>query len=157
VVIPATRPAPGLTADERAEVKQVARLLLDRLEQLLVLNWRQKSGARAQLKLAIQAPSTLACRVPPPASAPRSAPPFASTFTRLIPNAMQAPTQTRPEACPILFSLASVEQGDVLAGFYGETIFRNARLPAGGVYCRVETVRVPPPGLGIFAAGCCAS
>ena len=38
-----TRPAPELNAEERAEVKKV-----------LVLNWRQKSGARAQLKLAIE-------------------------------------------------------------------------------------------------------
>ena len=49
-----TRPAPELSADERAEVKKVARDLLDRLKQLLVLNWRQKSAARSQLKLAIE-------------------------------------------------------------------------------------------------------
>lgn len=49
-----TRPAPELTADERAEVKKVARELLTRLKQLLVLNWRQKSSARSQLKLAIE-------------------------------------------------------------------------------------------------------
>ena len=47
-------PAPELSEAERAEVKKVARILLDRLNQLLVLNWRQKSGARAQLKLAIE-------------------------------------------------------------------------------------------------------
>jgi type I restriction enzyme, R subunit len=49
-----TRPAPELSADERAEVKKVARELLARLKQLLVLNWRQKSTARAQLRLAIE-------------------------------------------------------------------------------------------------------
>ncbi len=49
-----TRPAPELTTEERHEVKKVARELLNRLKQLLVLNWRQKSGARAQLKLAIE-------------------------------------------------------------------------------------------------------
>jgi len=49
-----TRPAPELSTEERAEVKKVARDLLARLKQLLVLNWRQKSGARAQLKLAIE-------------------------------------------------------------------------------------------------------
>jgi type I restriction enzyme R subunit len=49
-----TRPAPELTADERAEVKKVARELLARLKQLLVLNWRQKSSARSQLKIAIE-------------------------------------------------------------------------------------------------------
>ena len=49
-----TRPAPELSAEERAEVKKVARVLLTRLKQLLVLNWRQKSSARSQLKLAIE-------------------------------------------------------------------------------------------------------
>ena len=49
-----TRPAPGLTPDERVEIKKVARELLTRLKQLLVINWRQKSTARSQLKLAIE-------------------------------------------------------------------------------------------------------
>jgi type I restriction enzyme, R subunit len=49
-----TRPAPDLNADERAEVKKVAKVLLVKLKQLLVLNWRQKSTARSQLKLAIE-------------------------------------------------------------------------------------------------------
>lgn len=49
-----TRPAPDLSTAERDEVKKVARELLVRLQQLLVLNWRQKAGARAQLKLAIE-------------------------------------------------------------------------------------------------------
>ena len=49
-----TRPAPELNDGERAEVKKVARVLLDRLKVLLVLNWRQKSSARSQLKLAIE-------------------------------------------------------------------------------------------------------
>ncbi len=49
-----TRPAPELSSAERAEVKKVARDLLERLKQLLVLNWRQKSTARSQLKLAIE-------------------------------------------------------------------------------------------------------
>lgn len=40
-----------LGAEERAEVKKVARELLARLKELLVLNWRQKAGARSQLKL----------------------------------------------------------------------------------------------------------
>jgi type I site-specific restriction-modification system R (restriction) subunit len=50
----ATRPAPELSTDERSEVKKVARELLTRLKQLLVINWRQKSAARAQLRLAIE-------------------------------------------------------------------------------------------------------
>jgi hypothetical protein len=58
-----TRPAPILSADERAEVKRVAKDLLSRLKALLVLNWRQKSAARSQLKLAIETASTQACRV----------------------------------------------------------------------------------------------
>ncbi len=49
-----TRPAPELSPEERAEVKKVARDLLTRLKQLLVLNWRQKSTARSQLKLTIE-------------------------------------------------------------------------------------------------------
>jgi type I restriction enzyme, R subunit len=49
-----TRPAPELTPEERAEIKKVARDLLGRLKQLLVINWRQKSSARSQLKLAIE-------------------------------------------------------------------------------------------------------
>lgn len=49
-----TRPSPELGTDERAEVKKVARELLTRLKALLVLNWRQKSTARSQLKLAIE-------------------------------------------------------------------------------------------------------
>jgi type I restriction enzyme, R subunit len=49
-----TRPAPELNAEERAEVKKVARELLNRIRQLLVLNWRQKSTARSQLKLTIE-------------------------------------------------------------------------------------------------------
>ena len=43
-----TRPAPELTTEERAEVKKVARELLERLKELLVLNWRQKAAARSQ-------------------------------------------------------------------------------------------------------------
>jgi len=49
-----TRPAPELSTDERNEVKKVARDLLVKLKGLLVLNWRQKSTARSQLKLAIE-------------------------------------------------------------------------------------------------------
>ena len=49
-----TRPAPALSAEERMEVKRVARELLSRLKALLVLNWRQKSAARSSLKLAIE-------------------------------------------------------------------------------------------------------
>jgi len=49
-----TRPAPELSTEERAEVKKVARDLLERIKQLLVLNWRQKSAARSSLKLAIE-------------------------------------------------------------------------------------------------------
>ncbi len=49
-----TRPAPELTSEERAEVKKAARELLTRLKALLVLDWRQKSTARSQLKLTIE-------------------------------------------------------------------------------------------------------
>ena len=49
-----TRPAPQLSTEERTEVKKAARELLARLKALLVLNWRQKSAARSQLKLTIE-------------------------------------------------------------------------------------------------------
>ncbi|MGV0952055.1 MAG: type I restriction endonuclease subunit R, partial [Azonexus sp.] len=49
-----TRPAPELSPEERAEVKKVARDLLIRLKGLLVINWRQKSTARSQLRLTIE-------------------------------------------------------------------------------------------------------
>ena len=49
-----TRPAPELSPEERAEVKKVTRALLARIKQLLVLNWREKSSARSQIKLAIE-------------------------------------------------------------------------------------------------------
>ena len=39
-----TRPAPELSPDERAELKKIARGLLAKLKQLLVINWRQKSS-----------------------------------------------------------------------------------------------------------------
>lgn len=49
-----TRPSPDLSAEERAEVKKVAKDLLGKLKALLVLNWRQKATARSQVKLAIE-------------------------------------------------------------------------------------------------------
>jgi type I restriction enzyme R subunit len=49
-----TRPAPELSTAERAEVKKIARELLARIKQLLVLNWRQKASARSKIRLAIE-------------------------------------------------------------------------------------------------------
>ncbi len=49
-----TRPGPTLTTEERDEVKKVARILLERLNALLVLGWRQKAQARAGVRLAIE-------------------------------------------------------------------------------------------------------
>jgi len=49
-----TRPGPDLTAQEREEVKKVARQLLERLNELLVIGWRQKVGSRARVRLAIE-------------------------------------------------------------------------------------------------------
>jgi type I restriction enzyme R subunit len=43
-----------LSAAERVELKKVAHQLLLRLKSLLVLNWREKSQARAQVHLAIE-------------------------------------------------------------------------------------------------------
>ena len=49
-----TRPGPKLSTEERDEVKKVARQLLERLNALLVLGWRQKVQARAGVRLAIE-------------------------------------------------------------------------------------------------------
>jgi type I restriction enzyme R subunit len=49
-----TRPGPELSAEERDEVKKVAHQLLERLHALLVLDWRKRSSARAQVRLAIE-------------------------------------------------------------------------------------------------------
>jgi type I restriction enzyme R subunit len=49
-----TRPAPDLSAEERAEVKKVAKQLLDRLKELLVLDWRKRQAARARVEDAIK-------------------------------------------------------------------------------------------------------
>jgi type I restriction enzyme R subunit len=49
-----TRPGPELTSEEREEVKKVAKQLLARVKDLLVLGWRLKIGARAQIRLAIE-------------------------------------------------------------------------------------------------------
>jgi type I restriction enzyme R subunit len=46
--------APDLSDGDRAKVKQSARELVEKIKQLLVLNWQQKSEARARLKLLIQ-------------------------------------------------------------------------------------------------------
>jgi type I restriction enzyme R subunit len=48
------KPAPELTTEEKDEIKKVVRGLLARLKELLVLNWRQKSSARSQIKMAIE-------------------------------------------------------------------------------------------------------
>lgn len=49
-----TRPGPKLSTEEREEVKKVARQLLERLNALLVLGWRQKIQSRARVRLAIE-------------------------------------------------------------------------------------------------------
>jgi type I restriction enzyme, R subunit len=49
-----TRPAPELSAEERAEVKKVAKQLLERLKALLVLDWRKRQAARARVEDAIK-------------------------------------------------------------------------------------------------------
>jgi type I restriction enzyme R subunit len=49
-----TRPGPDLTAHEQEEVKKVARQLLERLKELLVIGWRQRVGSRARVRLAIE-------------------------------------------------------------------------------------------------------
>ena len=49
-----TRPGPDLTTEEREEVKKVTKELLRRLKSLLVLDWRQRVGARATVRQAIE-------------------------------------------------------------------------------------------------------
>lgn len=49
-----TRPGPELAPAEREEVKKVARQLLDRLNDLLALDWRRQIQARARVRLAIE-------------------------------------------------------------------------------------------------------
>jgi type I restriction enzyme R subunit len=49
-----TRPEPELLADEREEVKKVARQLLSRINSLLGLDWRKKNQARARVQMAIE-------------------------------------------------------------------------------------------------------
>ena len=49
-----TRPGPDLTSEEREEVKKVARQLLQRLKQALMIDWRQKAQARAQVRITIE-------------------------------------------------------------------------------------------------------
>jgi type I restriction enzyme R subunit len=49
-----TRPGPDLRPEERDEVKKVARHLLDRVRAALVLDWRQRAQARAQVRIAIE-------------------------------------------------------------------------------------------------------
>jgi len=49
-----TRPGPDLSEEEREEVKKVARQLLTRVKRALVINWRQKAQARAQVRLVIE-------------------------------------------------------------------------------------------------------
>jgi type I restriction enzyme R subunit len=49
-----TRPAPALTTQERDQVKRVARELLARLQETLVLEWRQRVSTRARVQLKIQ-------------------------------------------------------------------------------------------------------
>ena len=49
-----TRPGPDLSAEERDEVKKVAKLLLERLQAMLVLDWRRRNDARAKVRLAIE-------------------------------------------------------------------------------------------------------
>jgi type I restriction enzyme R subunit len=49
-----TRPGPELSTEGREEVKKVARELLERLNALLVLGWRQKIQSRAKVRIAIE-------------------------------------------------------------------------------------------------------
>ena len=45
-----TRPGPELSPEERDEVKKVTQQLLDKLKQLLVLDWRKRQSSRAKVE-----------------------------------------------------------------------------------------------------------
>ena len=49
-----TRPAPTLSSEERGEVKKVARELLERVKNLLVIDWRRRQNSRARVEDAIK-------------------------------------------------------------------------------------------------------
>ena len=49
-----TRPGPDLTTEEHEEVKKVAHHFLERVRATLVLDWRHRAQARAQVRLAIE-------------------------------------------------------------------------------------------------------
>lgn len=49
-----TRPGPSLTSEEREEVKKVAHYLIERLKELLVLDWRSRTTTRARVSEAIK-------------------------------------------------------------------------------------------------------
>ncbi len=49
-----TRPAPELSTEEQAEVKKVARHILERVKDLLVIDWRKTRRARATVEDAIK-------------------------------------------------------------------------------------------------------
>jgi type I restriction enzyme R subunit len=49
-----TKPAPELSADEREQVKKAARILLEKIKGVLVLDWRQKEQARSKLRIVIE-------------------------------------------------------------------------------------------------------
>ncbi|MGH8017626.1 MAG: type I restriction enzyme endonuclease domain-containing protein [Opitutaceae bacterium] len=48
-----TRPDPELTESERAIVKKVTHQLLDRIQQVLALDWRKQAAGRARVQEAI--------------------------------------------------------------------------------------------------------
>ena len=94
-----TRPAPELSAEERDEIKKVVRDMLTKLKALLVLNWRQKSSARSQLRWQSKTRWTLAFRVPihlrsTSPSARRSS----NTCMRLTPRGIRACLASRSES-----------------------------------------------------------
>jgi type I restriction enzyme R subunit len=49
-----TRPAPQLSAEERDELKKVAKQLLAKLKGLLVLDWRKRQSSQARVRDAIK-------------------------------------------------------------------------------------------------------
>lgn len=74
-----------MSPDKRAEVKQVARELLNKFKPVPVPNWRQKASVRSELKPGIENASTTACLAPMTNySTSKSVPPQLNTFTEAI-------------------------------------------------------------------------
>ena len=85
--------APDLSDSDRAKVKQSARELVERIKELLVLNWQQKLMPGPSSRSSLKKPSTSACLVPThPSCTSRSVRRCSPTSSRPTPSATGAST-----------------------------------------------------------------